>query len=174
MGVILGGGRVDNLLGTSVDDGLSLLLGEEDSGGFADVVGSEGTPANLLGVTATRGLDLLSVEDEEVAVNVDGSLGNSVDGVVLVLVGHVVGGGRSGVDCLKRAGVVLHDDTGDKTSDTSESIHSHSGGHRQGGSVGGSLQGGAGESRGGEGIGRAGGEKGDSSSELHGWLLSVC
>jgi hypothetical protein len=88
LGVILGGGRVDDLLGASVDDGLGLLLGEEDSGGLADVVGAEGTPADLLGVAAAGGLDLLAVEDKEVAIDLDGSLGDAVDGVVLVLVGH--------------------------------------------------------------------------------------
>ena len=41
MGVVLSGGRVDYLLGSAVDDGLGLLLGEEDSGGLADVVGTE-------------------------------------------------------------------------------------------------------------------------------------
>ena len=66
LGVILGRGGVDDLLGTTVDDRLGGLLGEEDTGGLADVVGSEGAPSDLLGVTASGGLDLLSVEDKEV------------------------------------------------------------------------------------------------------------
>ena len=97
-GVILGRGRVDDLLGATIDDGLGLLLGEEDTSGLADVVGTEGTPADFLGVTAAGGLDLLSVKDEEVTINLNSLLGLSVDGVVLVLVGHVVRGGRSSVD----------------------------------------------------------------------------
>ena len=32
LGVVLGGGREDNRLGTVVDDGLGGLLGEEDAG----------------------------------------------------------------------------------------------------------------------------------------------
>ena len=88
LGVVLGGGRVDDLLGASVEDGLGSRLGEEDSGRLADVVGAEGTPADLLGVAAAGGLDLLAVEDKEVAIDLDGSLGDAVDGVVLVLVGH--------------------------------------------------------------------------------------
>lgn len=174
LGVILGGGRVDDLLGSSVEDGLGLLLGEEDSGGLADVVGSEGAPADLLGVAAAGGLDLLSVEDKEVSIDVDGSLGGSVDGVVLVLVGHVVGGGGPGVDGLQGARVVLHDDTGDETSDTSEAVNSHSGGHGHGGSVGGGLQGGSGEGGGGVGVGRASGDKGKGGRELHGWIRLCC
>ena len=164
LGVILSGGRVDNLLGTSVNDGLGLLLGKEDSGGLANVVSSEGTPANLLRVTAARSLDLLSVQDKEVSINIDGSLSNSVDGVVLVLVGHVIRGGRSGVDSTELDVVVLHHDTGDKTSDTSESVNSHTGGHGHGGSVGGGTEGGSGE--GGRSVGGSAGNERKGSDEL--------
>jgi len=108
LGVILGRSRVDNLLGTSIKDGLSRLLGEEDSGGLADVVGSEGTPADLLGVTAAGSLDLLSVKNKEVSIDLDSSLGDSVDGIVLVLVGHVIGGGGSGVDGVELDVIYLH------------------------------------------------------------------
>ena len=144
-GVILGGGGVDDLLGATVDDGLGLLLGEEDAGGLADVVSVEGTPADLLGVAAAGGLDLLAVEDKEVAVDLDGSLGDAVDGVVLVLVGHVVGGGGTGVDGVEVSVIVIHDDAGDETADTAETVDAHAGGHGGGGTVGGGLQGGAGE-----------------------------
>mmetsp|Transcript_46656 Transcript_46656/g.99004 ORF Transcript_46656/g.99004 Transcript_46656/m.99004 type:complete len:217 (+) Transcript_46656:672-1322(+) len=165
LGVILGGGRVDDLLGTSVNDGLSLFLGEEDAGGLADIVGSEGTPADLLGVAAAGGLDLLAVEDKEVPIDLDGSLGDAVDGVVLVLVSHVVGGGRPSVDSAELDVIVLHHDTGYETSDTSEAVHTHAGGHGHGGSVGGGgLQGG---SREGVGGGRASGEESESGGELH-------
>mmetsp|Transcript_4092 Transcript_4092/g.2470 ORF Transcript_4092/g.2470 Transcript_4092/m.2470 type:complete len:373 (-) Transcript_4092:86-1204(-) len=145
LGVILGRGGVDYLLGTSVNDGLGLLLGEENSGGLANVVSSEGSPAYLLRVTATGGHDLVSVKNKEVSINLNGSLGGSVDGVVLVLVGHVVRGGGTSVDGVQLAVLVVHDDTGDKTSDTSETVNSHSGGHLHGGSVGGGLQGRSGE-----------------------------
>merc|ERR1719287_261671 len=64
LGVVLSGGRVDNLLGAAVQNGLGLPLGEEDAGGLADVVGPEGAPADLLGVAAAGGLDLLPVEAE--------------------------------------------------------------------------------------------------------------
>lgn len=164
LGVILSGCGVDNLLGTSVNDGLGLLLGEEDSGGLADVVSSEGTPADLLGVTAAGSLDLVSVKNKEVSIDFDGSLGNSVDGIVLVLVGHVVGGGRSGVDGGKIDIIIFHHDTGHKTSDTSESVNTHTGGHGHGGSIGGGLEGG---SREGVGVGGASGEKGEGGRQLH-------
>mmetsp|Transcript_19479 Transcript_19479/g.40112 ORF Transcript_19479/g.40112 Transcript_19479/m.40112 type:complete len:372 (-) Transcript_19479:39-1154(-) len=166
--VILGRGGVDDLLGSSIKDGLGLFLGEEDSGGLADVVGSEGTPADLLGVTASGSLDLLSVKDKEVSVNLDGLLGFSVDGIVLVLVRHVFRGGRSGVDGLKIASIIFHDDTGHKTSNTSESVDSHTGGgHGHGGIVVGGLEGKSREGASGKGRnGADGGDDGDSR-ELH-------
>lgn len=142
LGVILGRGRVDDLLGSSINDGLGLLLGEEDTGGFADVVSAKSTPADFLRVTASAGQDLLSVQDQKVSIDIDSLLGLSVDGIVLVLVGHVVRSGTSGVDTLQVAGLVFHYDTGDKTSNTSESVDTHtSGGHGHGGIVGGGLEG---------------------------------
>mmetsp|Transcript_19189 Transcript_19189/g.29665 ORF Transcript_19189/g.29665 Transcript_19189/m.29665 type:complete len:392 (+) Transcript_19189:159-1334(+) len=132
-GVILSRGRVDDLLGSSIDDGLGLLLGKEDTGGLAHVFGVLLTPADLGRIAAVGGGDLLSVEDQESFLGFDGSLGDSVDGIVLVLVGHVIGGGRSSVDGVDFAVIVFHDDTGYKTSDTSESVDSHSGGHLHGG-----------------------------------------
>mmetsp|Transcript_17365 Transcript_17365/g.31439 ORF Transcript_17365/g.31439 Transcript_17365/m.31439 type:complete len:222 (-) Transcript_17365:71-736(-) len=167
LGVILGRGRVDDLLGTSIDDGLGGLLGEEDAGGFADVVGSEGTPANFLGVAAAGGLDLLAVQDKEVSIDLDSSLGNTVDGIILVLVGHVVGGGRSGVDGAELDVIVFHHDTGYKTSDTSESVNTHTGGHGHGGSIGGGLEG---STREGVGGGRASGEESKGGRKLHDWM----
>ena len=137
-----GRSRVDNLLGSTIKDSLGGFLGEEDTGGFADVVSSKGSPANFLRITASGSLDLVSVEDKEVSINFDGSLGLSVDGIVLVLVGHVVGGGRSGVDSLELASFVFLHDTGDETSNTSESVDSHSSGsHGHGGIIAGSLKG---------------------------------
>mmetsp|Transcript_24858 Transcript_24858/g.34734 ORF Transcript_24858/g.34734 Transcript_24858/m.34734 type:complete len:222 (+) Transcript_24858:561-1226(+) len=169
LGIILGGGGVDDLLGTSINDGLGGLLGEEDTGRLANVVSSEGTPADLLRVTATRSQDFVSVKDKVVSIDFDGLLGLSVDGIVFVLVGHVIGGGGTGVDGLKFALFVLHHDTGHKTSDTSETVDTHTGGHGHGGIVGdGSLKGGSRERGSREGGGRAdNGEKG-GGGKLHG------
>ena len=68
------------------------FLGEEDAGRLADVVSAEGAPPGLVGVTAA-------------------------DGVVLVLVGHAVGGGRPGVGGIELDVAVLHHDTVDETAD---------------------------------------------------------
>mmetsp|Transcript_4289 Transcript_4289/g.4790 ORF Transcript_4289/g.4790 Transcript_4289/m.4790 type:complete len:304 (+) Transcript_4289:309-1220(+) len=168
LGIILGGGRVDDLLGTSIDDGLGGLLGEEDTGGLANVVSSEGTPADLLRVTATRSQDLVSVEDKVISIDFDGLLGLSVDGIVFVLVSHVIRGGGTGVDGLEFALFVLHHDTGHKTSDTSETVHTHTGGHGHGGIVGDrSLKGGARETGAREGRGGANNGKKSGGRKLH-------
>ena len=88
----LGGGRGDSLLGAAADDGLDGLLGEEDAHGLADVVGAEGAPTGLIGIAV-------------------------VNGVVLVLLGHAVFGGRPGIDGAELDVIVLHHNTGDKTAD---------------------------------------------------------
>mmetsp|Transcript_10627 Transcript_10627/g.17906 ORF Transcript_10627/g.17906 Transcript_10627/m.17906 type:complete len:211 (-) Transcript_10627:4-636(-) len=169
LGVVLGRGRVDDLLGTSINDRLGLLLGEEDPGGLAHVVGSKGTPADFLGVTATGGLDLVSVKDKEVSIDLDSGLGDSVDGIVLVLVGHVVGGGGSGVDSVDSASLVFGHDTSYETSNTSETVDTHAGSfHLHGDTIGGraeagSVEGGGGESSGGSGKDGGNGELHDCS-----------
>ena len=64
LGFVLGGGRLDDLLGAIVNDGLGHLLDEETTSGLKNVVHSKGTPPGILGVTTAGG----------------------------VMVGHVVGG----------------------------------------------------------------------------------
>ena len=59
-----------------------------------------------------------------------------MDGVILELVGHVVGGGGSGVDGGQVALRIIHHDTGDETADAAESINSHAGGLEGGGGRG--------------------------------------
>ena len=53
---MLGGGRVDDLLGVTVIDGPSRLLGEEPTSAFTNIVRSKGTPPGLLGVVAAGGV----------------------------------------------------------------------------------------------------------------------
>mmetsp|Transcript_11498 Transcript_11498/g.23557 ORF Transcript_11498/g.23557 Transcript_11498/m.23557 type:complete len:384 (+) Transcript_11498:78-1229(+) len=128
LGIVLGGGGVDDLLGATVKDALGLFLGEEDSGGLADVVSTELSPSSLGRVPAPGGGDLLAVDDKEVTLSLDGSIELSVDGVVLELVGHVVGGGTSGVDGIEVALSIVSNDTGHKTANAAESVDSHAGG----------------------------------------------
>ena len=97
-GVVLGGGGEDNLLGATVDVGLGGVSGEENTGGLAEVLGAGLAPADVLGVTLAGADDAVAVDDKIVTVNDGGAVEAAVDGVVLELVGHVVGGGGAGVD----------------------------------------------------------------------------
>mmetsp|Transcript_26978 Transcript_26978/g.47623 ORF Transcript_26978/g.47623 Transcript_26978/m.47623 type:complete len:221 (-) Transcript_26978:37-699(-) len=167
LGVILGRSRVDDLFGSSINNGLGLLLGEEDTSGFTDVVSSKGTPADFLRVTASASLDLLSVQDQEVSINVNSLLGLSMDGIILVLVGHVVRGGRTSIDAFQVTRLIFHHDTGHKTSNATKSIDTHSGAHGHGSIVGCSLEGSSREGRSRESSGGADGGEDSNSRELH-------
>ena len=67
LGVVFYGGQGEDLLGAAINDGVFGLLSEKDVRGLADTVGDEGTPPDLVGVTAA-------------------------DGVILALAGHAVSG----------------------------------------------------------------------------------
>ena len=69
-----------------------------------DVVGAEGAPPDLVGVVAANS-------------------------VVFVLVGHLVGGGWSGVCIVELDVVVLNRDKEDNTANTLEAIDNDAGGH---------------------------------------------
>ena len=69
-----------------------------------DVVGAEGAPPDLVGVVAANG-------------------------VVFVLVGHLVGGGWPGVCAVELGVVVLNREKEDNTTNTLEAIVTHAGGH---------------------------------------------
>lgn len=85
VGVVLGRGGEDDLLGAGLQVGLDLLLGEEGAGGLADVLGAGGREGDLLRVAGVGGGHALAVEDEVHAVNLHGAGEASVDRVVLEL-----------------------------------------------------------------------------------------
>jgi hypothetical protein len=60
--VILRRGTHDDLLGTSGDVSLSLLLGEVNTSAVSDVLAAAGTPLNLSGILLLEDLNLLSVD----------------------------------------------------------------------------------------------------------------
>merc|ERR1711871_828263 len=84
-----------------------------------------------LRVAGAGGHHALALEDE--VITLDGNLvtNTAVDGVVLVLVRHVVGGGGTSVD-LEEVGIVgLDDDAGHLATDAAEAVdaglHAHLG-----------------------------------------------
>mmetsp|Transcript_80283 Transcript_80283/g.215182 ORF Transcript_80283/g.215182 Transcript_80283/m.215182 type:complete len:203 (-) Transcript_80283:22-630(-) len=129
LGIILSRGRVDDLLGTSINDSLGFLLGEEDASRLAHIFSSLGSPANFRRITTPGGGDLLAVDHKEVTINLDSSLGNTVDGIIFVLVSHVISGGGTSIDSVTFNIGIVHHNTGHKTSDTSKTVNTHAGGH---------------------------------------------
>ncbi len=61
-GVILRRGAHDDLLGTSCDVSLSLLLGEVNTSAVSDVLAAASTPLNLSGILLLEDLNLLSID----------------------------------------------------------------------------------------------------------------
>lgn len=83
------GGRSgdDDLLGTTLQVSTSLLLGGEDTGGLNNVIGTGLAPGDGRGVTLSEEGNLLAVDKETVAFNLDVTLELAVGGVVLQHVG---------------------------------------------------------------------------------------
>jgi hypothetical protein len=78
---------------------------------------------------AARGDNFVPVDDEEVSINFDCALCLSMDRIVLVLLGHVIRGGRAGVDSLQRNFRIVHRNTCNKMTNTSKTINTHACGH---------------------------------------------
>ena len=71
----------------------NLLFGSgEDTSGLDDVLGADGSPGDVGGVTLGKDLDGLSLDPELAILGLDGALEATVDGVVLEHVDHVVEG----------------------------------------------------------------------------------
>jgi hypothetical protein len=79
------GGRDDDLLGTSLQVGGSLVDGGEDTGGLDNVVGTVLTPGDGSGVSLLEDGDLLAVDDELAILVGDLSLESTVGRVVLAM-----------------------------------------------------------------------------------------
>lgn len=77
------GGRDDDLLGTTLQVSRGLVGGGEDTGRLNDVLGASLGPGNVGGVTLSVELDLLAVDDQVRARDLDGALEAAVGGVVL-------------------------------------------------------------------------------------------
>lgn len=82
-----GGSRDDNLLGTALQMGTSLVLCGEDTSGLDDVVGTGLAPGDLSGVLLCVELDGLAVDLQVVAVDLDGALELAVGAVIAEHVG---------------------------------------------------------------------------------------
>ena len=90
-GGILGGGGHDDLLGAGLDVLAGGLVGEEEAGGLDDDVGADFIPLEVGGVLLGGQADLVAIDDEGGAFDLDVVVEAAVDGVVLQHVGEVIG-----------------------------------------------------------------------------------
>jgi hypothetical protein len=86
-GGVGGGSGDDDLLGTTLQVEGSLFVGGEDTGGLDDVLGALLRPGNVGGVTLGVEGDLLAVDNEVLAGDLNVTLEDTVGGVVLEHVG---------------------------------------------------------------------------------------
>mmetsp|Transcript_1452 Transcript_1452/g.2378 ORF Transcript_1452/g.2378 Transcript_1452/m.2378 type:complete len:379 (-) Transcript_1452:38-1174(-) len=120
-GIILGRGREDNLLNTSINVRLGGISGEENTSRLAKVLNTKILPWDVSGVAGVGGLHGVAVDDHVITVHLDRTRPATVDGIILELVSHVVGIGTS-VDGKEIGVRVLDHDTSHKTSNTTETV----------------------------------------------------
>ena len=68
----------------------ALVDGGEDTSGLDDVLGTDGSPGDVGGVTLGKDLDGLSLDPELAILGLDGALEAAVNGIVLEHVDHVL------------------------------------------------------------------------------------
>lgn len=88
-GGVSGGGRDDDLLGTTLQVSGGLVVGGEDTGGLDDVGGTGLAPGDRGRVLLLEEADLLAVDDEALGVDLNGALEPAVGAVIPKHVGGV-------------------------------------------------------------------------------------
>ena len=121
-GSVSRGSRDDDLLGTTLDVGGGLVDGGEDAGGLDNVVGTGLTPGDGSGILLGEDGDLLAVDNELAVLAGDVTLEDTVGGVVLKHVDHVLKVNEGVVDS-NNVGVVVNDRvTEDDTSNAAKAV----------------------------------------------------
>ena len=123
-GVVLGGSRHNHVLGTGFDVGLSLFLGEEETGGLNNVFSAYFAPCDFFRVAASGNADGLAVDNEEALfeVIVNSAVELAVHGVIFEHVGHVIYG-KKVVDGNYFDVIAFGRGTENEASDASETIN---------------------------------------------------
>jgi len=102
--------------------GLSLFLGEVNTGAFEDDIGAGLSPVNGLDVLFSEDSDLLAVNNDVVAFVSDIALESAVDGVVLELINQVVQAHEGVVDSSDFDLGVLEGSSEGESSDSTETV----------------------------------------------------
>ncbi len=103
--------------------GAGELVGQEEASGFHNDVNTEGTPSDVGGILFGEHLNLVAIDDEEVAFERHVVLESAVHGVVLQHVSEVVNVEKVvDTDNLNVLGEVFHSSAEDHTADAAETI----------------------------------------------------
>ncbi|GMT15539.1 hypothetical protein PFISCL1PPCAC_6836, partial [Pristionchus fissidentatus] len=131
-GGISRGSRDDDFLGASLEMGVGLVDGGEDSSRLDDIVGASCSPGDLGRVLAVVHLDTVGAlallgHNEVVSLVLDAALEAAVGRVVVEQVHHVVDVDEGVVDGHHLNGVLLHGGAQHQTADAAKSVDSNSG-----------------------------------------------
>ena len=113
----------DDLLRTGLDVGAGEFVGEEETGRFNDDIHIEGSPSNVGRILFREHLNLVAIDDEEVAFRLDVVVELAVHGIILQHVGEVVNVEKVvDTDNGDVLGEVFHSGAEDHAADTAETI----------------------------------------------------
>ena len=126
--VVLWWSGKNDFLGTSLDVQITLLLSEENTGGLANVIGTNGSPSDLGWVSLVEDLDEVSIDLDTTVALLNSSWESSVDGIVLEEIAEVIEAHERIVDGHALGFIFVAKESGseNKSTDSSESVDSHS------------------------------------------------
>jgi hypothetical protein len=126
--VILWWGGEDNLFGATLDVKITFFLSKENTGGLANVVSSSGSPSDFSWIGFVEDLNELSVNSDTSISLLDLMWESSMDGVVLEEIDEIVKRHEWIIDGhnVGFVGVVHEGTSEDKSTDSSESVDTHS------------------------------------------------
>ena len=123
-GVVLRRSRHHDVLSTSVDVTLSLVLREEETSRLDDIFSADFAPLEVCRVTLSRDTDSLTVDDEVTVLDFYRTVEAAVHRVVLEHVSHVLCI-EEVIDTYDLDIATLLGSTEDKTADTSEAVDTY-------------------------------------------------
>jgi len=128
-GIVLGWGSEDNLLGTTFQVKVTLLLGKENTSGLTDVVRAGFTPWDVDWVSLAEDSYELSIDNEALVllINLDSSWESSVDTVVLEEILKIAELLVWGIDSFDNSLIFLSHESRseDESSNSTESVDTH-------------------------------------------------
>uniref|UniRef100_A0A1L8E9Y9 Putative secreted protein n=1 Tax=Haematobia irritans TaxID=7368 RepID=A0A1L8E9Y9_HAEIR len=121
-GSISRGGRDDNLLGTALEMGRSLVDGGEDTGGLNNIFGSSAGPVDVGGVTFAENGDGLTVNYQFATFSGNGTLETTVGRIEFEQINHVFDIDEGIIDSYN-VSALINGSSQDETTNATESIN---------------------------------------------------